>query len=154
MGDTNFVTIIDQLVRIYETEEPWHTTRMSHEEAVKYHQKLYDDGCIIVYHELGVVLGYIEVWRLSFEQLGRCVCRHPFSAYLEDVKSGNIAYVANVWVDEKFRRGSVMKMIKHLFFAAHHDAEYFVGEALRKKTQPVKAFKRDELRSEFVTKGV
>ena len=147
------MTIIDQLVRIYETEEPWHTTRLSREEAVKYHQKLYDDGCIIVYHELGVVLGYIEVWRLSFEQLGRCVCRHPFSAYLEDVKSGNIAYVANMWIDTKFRQGSVIKILKHLFFSSYHDCEYYVGESMSKKSQPVKVFKREDLRSSLFKTG-
>ena len=145
--------IIDHLVRVYYEEETWHKTRMPKEEAVKYHRKMYEDGCILVYRELNVVLGYIEVWRINFEQFGRLICKHPFSSYLEDVRNGNIAYVANTWVDKKFRGGSVMKMLSIMFFAKHYDADYFVGERMEKKSQPVKVFNRAQLQSKLFTIG-
>jgi len=147
------MNLIEQLVRVYYEEEPWHRTRMSWEEAVNYHTKLVEDGSILCYTELGVLLGYVEVWRINFEQFGRLICKCPFSAYLEDVKSGNIAYVANVWVDKKFRRTAVIKMLKLMFFKYTKDCEYFVGEALRKKTQPVKVFKRENLVSSIFKTG-
>jgi hypothetical protein len=146
--------IIEQLNKIYYNEEYWHTSKLSEEEATKYHSKLLDKGNILLCQELGVVLGYVEVWRINFEQFGRLICKEKFSAYLEDVSKGNIAYVANVWVDPKFRNSSVIKTLKLLFFKHNYMCEYFVGEALRKSTQPIKVFKKDSLSSKLFKEGL
>jgi len=82
---------------------------MPYEEAVKYHMKLLDDGNIIYYEENGVLLGYVETWNITYEQFGKLICHAPFSAYLEDVKTGNIAYVANVWVRPDMRQSTSIK---------------------------------------------
>lgn len=145
--------IVDQLIKIYYDEEYWHNKKLPHDEAVKYHMKMLRDGNIVYYEELGVVLGYYEVWRITFEQFGRLICKVPFSSYQENVKDGNIAYVANVWVDKKFRRGNVIRLLKFQFFNQNRHCEYFVGEALRKKTQPVKVFTRADLISDLFNKG-
>ena len=135
------MSIIKQLNHLYYTEETWTTNKISNEEITKYHQRLYDSGNIIVYRELGVILGYVEVWRINFEQFGRLVCHVPFSAYLENVKDGNIAYVANTWIDKNFRRSYVTKYLKDEFFKQNQHCDFFVGEALRKKHKPIKVFK-------------
>ena len=140
------MTIIEQLNDLYYTQETWTKKKISNEEITKYHQRLYDSGNIIVYRELGVILGYVEVWRINFEQFGRLVCHVPFSAYLENVKDGNIAYVANTWIDKNFRRSNVTKYLKDEFFKQNQHCDFFVGEALRKvSSQPIKVFKRKKL---------
>ncbi len=146
--------MIDQLVKSYFQNETWIKNKLTPEEAWKYHEKLYSQGNIIVYQELGVMLGYVEFWRINYEQFGRIICQEPFSAYIENVKDGNIAYVANVWIEPKFRNTTIIKTLKLLFFKRNFDADYFVGEAIRKHTNLVKVFKKEELTSKLFKEGV
>jgi len=145
--------IITQLVEIYFKEEPWHNRRMAFKDAVDYHTRLLEQGNINVYSELGVVLGYMEVWHINFEQLGRIVCKENFSAYHENITDGNIAYLANIWVDKNFRRTSVFNVMKIMFFSRHCNCDYFVGESMTKKSQLIKVFKREQLQSNLYKKG-
>ena len=137
------IEILNQLWDIYQ-KESWHKTRLNRTEFDKYTEKLINDSNIIYYEKDGVILGYVEFWRINYEQFGRLICNAPFSAYLENVKDGNICYVANVFILEEHRQSSVVKILKYKFLANNNHCEYFVGEALRKKTQPVKVFNRIE----------
>jgi hypothetical protein len=144
--------IINQLVKIYYTEEYWQKNLMSKEEAYRYHEKRYCDGNIICYIENEKVLGYYEAWRVNFEQWGRMVC-HELIGFNEDVISGNICVVNNVWIDKDYRRGKVFKTLMRDFYKRHHNCDYYVGHALRKKTQPIKVFKKEDLKSNLFIKG-
>lgn len=137
--------IVVQLVDIYNEYEWWQKNKMPYEEAVKYHTKMFEQGNIQVYEVLGKILGYVESWAINFEQWGRIVCHAPFCSYSEDVNSGNIAYVANVWVHPNYRNGAVIAYLKKKFFEKNWMCEYFVGDALRKKTQPIKVFSKQDL---------
>lgn len=138
-------TIVDQLSEVYYKYEWWHKNRLNKIELDKYHIKLLDNNNIIYYEENGELLGYVEFWRINFEQFGRLICQCPFSAYLEDVQSGKIAYVANVWIKENVRHTHVARVLKLMFFNANENCEFFVGEARRKKSEPVKVFTRSAL---------
>lgn len=140
------MNIVKKLTDIYlSSEEFWHEEKLSEEESKKYFTTLLGKGRIITICHYDTLIGYVESWRINFEQFGRLVCHASFSAFLEDVETGPICYVANVWVKKEHRRGDTIKLLKNLFFTANYTAEYFVGEALRKKTQPVKVFTRQEL---------
>jgi len=146
--------VVSQLVDIYYREETWHSFKMIPEEAVKYHMKLLDNGNIVYYEENGELVGYVEFWKITPEQFGRLVLHMPFSAYLENVTTGNVAYVANVWIRDDKRRSHVTKFLILEFFKHCSDCDYYVGEALRKKTQPVKVFKKADLKSRLFTRGI
>jgi len=145
--------IIKQLVDAYYKNEYWHKTRMPYTEAVRYHNKLFTQGNIVIYEELGIILGYYEVWRINFEQFGRIICREHFSSFWEDVDSGNVAYVANAWIDKDFRKGRVANYLIKQFFKQNHHCTHYCGSALRKKTQPIKVFKKSELSSKLFKGG-
>lgn len=147
--NTKLSNIIEQLTNIYYTQEWWQKNKLPFEEAVKYHARLFEKGRIIVYEEEGKVLGYVESWRINYEQFGRIICHNGFSAYLENVNDGNICYVANCWIHPEWRGGNVYKALRLKFFQQNHTCDYFVGEALRKKTQPVKVFKRTDISMRF-----
>ena len=151
---TTQLNITEQLTTIYFTQEWWHHNKLPREEAMKYHSKLYNDGNITVYLKDEEVLGYLEVWRINFEQFGKLICHAPFSAYLQDIKSGNIAYVANTWIAPEHRGGVVYKYLRNSFFINNHSCDYFVGQAMRKRTQPIKVFKKSNLSSKLFNKGV
>ena len=136
--------IIEKLNWVHYNEEWWNENKMSEIEATKYHEKMLRDVNILCYLDGTELIGYVEFWRISFAQFGKIICKAPFSAYLQDVTSGNIAYVANVWIDKEWRGKKVYKELKLKFLSVNFKCDYFVGEALRKKTQPVKVFNRSK----------
>lgn len=141
-------TIITQLTDIYlSPAEWWHENRLSREESNEYHRRMIEKGNIIyivspIHNHL---LGYCEFLRVNFEQFGRMVCHAPFYSYDEDTTSGNICIVHNVWIHPEYRKSFVVKELRQKFFEKNKHCEYFGGFALRKKTQPIKIFKRELL---------
>ena len=89
---------------------------MSIKEAVKYHKKMLDNKNIILYEEKGVLLGYLEVWKITPKQLERIILRKSFSGYLRNVNDGKIAYVANLWIRKDMRQSHVIRMLKLMYF--------------------------------------
>ena len=138
-------TIVEQLNEVYFREEYWQSHNETPAGITNYHQIMLDKGNILCYVENGILLGYVEVWFINFEQFGRIICHEPFIAPLENVTDGNIAYLANTWIKPEYRNNSVYRKLKVRFFEISHHCEYFVGEALRKHTQPIKVFKKADL---------
>lgn len=136
--------MIDKLIRVYLEEEHWHGNKLSEADAARYFETLIAKDRLIVHLEEGNIAGYVEWWRINFEQFGRLICHEPFFIELEDIETGPICYVANIWIDPKWRRSHVLGCLKEGFFRENESAKFFVGEALRKKTQPVKVFKMQE----------
>lgn len=142
-----------QLIDIYYQYEDWHRSKLPREEAYKYFDKLLKTGNIQVYEQEGRILGYVEVWRINYAQFGRIICHERFSAMDEDISSGNICYLANTWIHPDFRHTNVYKILKLMFFKSNFGCDYFVGSALRKKTQPIKVFKKADLVSKLFKEG-
>ena len=142
-------SIAEQLSEIYFKEEDWHPFKISYEDAIKYHTKLYNQGNIQIYEIGGTVLGYFEVWYINFEQFGRLVAHAPFNQMDEDVISGKLAYVANTWIHPEHRKGVVYKILRNRFFKMSNKCDYYCGTALRKKTQPIKVFQVNKLKGEL-----
>lgn len=138
------LTIVGQLNNIYFQEEWWQLHSETLAGITNYHQAMIDKGNIICYVEDGIVLGYCEFWRINFEQFGRLICHQPFIAPFENTTDGNLCYVANVWIHKDYRRGKVFKDLKERFFKLNSHCDLFVGEALRKKTQPIKVLTKKE----------
>ena len=139
------MNIVSALMEVYYNEENWHATKLDKVEAEKYFKKLIEKERIIFHTDKESLVGYVETWRINYEQLGRIICKAPFSAYTEDVETGNIAWLANTWIHKDFRRGSVYKILKFGYYEQNQDCEYFAGDARRKRTGLIKVFKRDEI---------
>lgn len=122
------MTVLDQLVKIYYEYEWWHRTKMPLKEAYKYHRNLLEKGNILYYEENNEILGYCEVWKVTSEQLGRISYGFSFSAYFENVKDGDIAYLANLWINPKVRHTHTIKILKLLFFKYVEGCRYITGE--------------------------
>ena len=131
----------------------WHEGEKIPEDITAYHRRMYDNGNITICMSGEFVLGYIEVWRVNFEQWGRLVCHAPFDIYEENITDGNIAIVSNMFIRPEFRNGKVYKKLRNDFFKQNSHCDYYVGEALRKKSQPIKVFKRENLSSKLFKTG-
>ena len=142
--------ITSQLVTWYfdDAIEFWHEKRMSRMEAWKYHEKLLMEGNIITLADGNTLCGYVESLRLSFDQWGRIICGEPFSAYLEDVKSGPIAVCYNTYIRPEYRNTEVYRILRNKFIELNKNCRYFAGEARRKRAGFIKVFKRQEILKE------
>lgn len=146
--------IISQLCEIYLNHERWHDNKLSYTESLKYFKEMISRGNVIWNEDKhGNILGYCEFFRINFEQWGRMVCHAPFYTFDENTTDGNIAYVANVWIHPYYRRSFVYKDLKERFYKLNNHCDYYVGSALRKKTQPIKVFKKSDLHSKIFTGG-
>lgn len=79
--------------------EPWHKHKLSEQEANEYHERLLMQGNIITIIKDNELKGYLEIWKINYEQLGRIMCGLPVYALEENITDGNIAFVNNGWID-------------------------------------------------------
>lgn len=146
------MSLVDQLVQIYQTEENWHEKKLSEADSAIYFESLLKKGRILYSCDTDNYLqGYVESWRISFHNFGRIICGEPFSAVGEDVETGNVCYLANIFIRKPFRKAQAILVLKHLFFRQNFMCTHFVGEARRKKCAPVKVFTRQEFYKKYIS---
>lgn len=120
--------LVNQLIDIYYKEEDWHNHKLIRSEAEKYHNKLLDENRIYYCVKDNKVIGYAETWRLNREQISRIIRKQDVCAYLEDVSSGDVCYIANWWVDKNHRNGDVFIELRDMIRDNNIDCLYFMGD--------------------------
>ncbi len=105
------VDIIDQLLDIYFTKEVWHN-HLPKDIARRYFTKLYNSGNILVELDEESVAGYLEIWALDEKQAMRIVNGDTFHAESENISDGHICYVANIYVEEAYRKKDIVKKLR------------------------------------------
>ena len=121
------MTIIEQLNKIYFTEEWWQSHKETSAGITNYHQTMLDKGNIVCYLEGGRVLGYYEIWKVNWKQLKLILKNKEFIAPFEDTNGGNICYLANLWIRNDYRKTFVFTVLKRMFNIQTKDCRYFVG---------------------------
>jgi len=150
----NIENIISQLVDIYlSNEEYWHKNKLPRQESERYFDCLLKKGNIIYYMQNEELVGYVEFWRINYEQMGRLLCKEVFLPMEENINDGKICYLSNTWIKPECRMTNVARLLKVQFFKHNFRCEYFIGEALRKPHAPVKVFKRADLMSKLYKEG-
>lgn len=139
------INIINQLTDVYHNFETWHKQKLTREQSNEYHERLMINGNILTYIKSGELIGYLEFWRINFEQLGRLVCGQPVLTDIEDLLSGNIAYINNMWINPDDRGGFAFEFLASMFLSRNKDAEFFVAFRNLKHNKPIQVYKRDEL---------
>ncbi len=145
--------IVEQLTNIYLNCETWHKNKLTREQANEYHERLLVNGNILTYVIDGALIGYLEYWRISAEQLGRIIIGDPVMTDTEDIINGPIAYINNMYIDPEYRRGEAFEMLGTLFLVKNKDAEYFCSMRRLKHNHPVQVYTRSEL-IKLYTKGI
>lgn len=145
--------IIEQLTNIYENKENWHVNRLNHDDANEYHERLLVNGNILTYIIKDELIGYLEFWRLDFEQLGRLLCGDSILTDKEDLLNGKVAYINNMWINYEYRNGLAFNILASMFLSRNKDAEYFIAFRNLKHNKPIQVYKREDL-IKFYTKGI
>lgn len=136
--------IIEQLTFNYIHNENWHKNKLSEIEANKYHERLLMQGNIITYVIDGELKGYLEFYRINYEQLGRIVCGLALN-HTEDLLTGNIAFINRMWVKQELRNTSVFNIIGNEFLSKNHNAHIFATMQHHKHHKPFQIYTREEL---------
>lgn len=119
--------IAEQLTFIYLNLEPWHQKRLSVAESNVYHERLLMQGNIITIVEDEMLRAYVEIWKITYEQMGRLFCGETVYALEENITDGPIAYINNAWVDPNYRAGKTVDSMMREFIKRFRDCEYVVG---------------------------
>lgn len=141
------MTLIEQIVESYFNNEWWSKPKMDRMEAWKYHEVMLARGNIITISDGEKLCGYVEYWRLTYEQWGRIICGEVLSPLDIDLQTGYIAYVASTYILPEYRHTHVYLMLRDRFIEMNKDCAYFVGEARRKRSAPIKVFTRKDIES-------
>lgn len=145
--------IPEQITFIYLNLETWHKHKLPEAEANAYHERLLLSGNILTYVIDGMLIGYVEYWRINTEQLGRIIIGQPILTDTEDINSGPIAYINNMFILEDHRGGEVFEVLASMFLVKNSDAETFVACRNLKHHKPVQVYTRADL-IRLYTKGV
>ena len=132
------MTLIDQLVDFYYKYEGWSDDQLDEKDILEYFERIIELGNIVYFTDYsGDLCGYVDYWRLDFDQLGRFLCRAGFSSREEDIVNGPVAFCVSVVIKPEFRKGEVIKYLKTEFVKRNFNAEYFVGERQKGKHKPL-----------------
>ena len=136
--------LLDQLVEFYYLYDKFQETYMSPEEAFSYHETLIRKNRLGYVLEQGILLGYVEHYAISFEQLGRMVAGIPINIETEDIENGEVALCANITIHPRYRKGYVIKELTRQFFNANIECNYYVGHAQHRTVGMWKRYKKQE----------
>ena len=142
MSISDKVSIVSQLCEIYLNKETWFKNKLSPAESFKYFSKLVGDGNIAVYRKNGKVLGYYECWYVTKPQMTKFLKEDKFCAYTENITDGNIAYLADAYIDKDYRNNGVIRHLKKEFFKQAKDCSYFAGNEMAKRDGRLRIFNR------------
>lgn len=119
--------MINELTKIYLNETRF-KTRLSEEEAEKYFRCLLDKGNIYTATKGGQLVGYIEYFKITEEQVKRIISGRGFHIGEEDITSGDICFVQDVWIDKNYRGKEIWKELKNGLFERTKGCRLYIGE--------------------------
>lgn len=114
------------------------------QEALDYFERLIMNGNIITYIQDGELLGFLEFWRISYEQWGR-ICCYISLAHDEDLLSGNICLIANMWIKPDLRNGETFLHLGRTFLEKNKDATHFAAQQHQKVHKRFQIYTREEV---------
>lgn len=114
------MTLLSQLIKVYKQLHK-DTLALSDIEAERYYTKMVNDGRIEYVLQNDELVGFLESWRLTYEQAGRVLCWKDFNAVEENVKDGGIIFLVDIWVKEGYRDGTINKVLINAYKEANKD---------------------------------
>ena len=146
--------LAEKLAEFYHNYDPIHkNTDM--ERSTKLMQSLLERGRLIVeFNGAEEIVGFVESWRVNYEQFGKLICYPGYPEDFDkwDINSGNICYLSNIVIHPAYRMGTTIKLFKNEFFRQNFKCDFFVGQAYRKRHQPLKVFTRQEFYDRYASK--
>ena len=143
--------LAEQLAEFYHKYDPVHEED-NLERSSRLFQILLDKNRIITcFGPDGELIGYVESWRIDYQQLGYLICHagYPINFDNWDIENGNICYLTNIIIHPDYRFKYVIQYLKLEFMRQNYSCDYFIGQAYRKKHQPLKVFTRQKFYDKY-----
>jgi len=140
------MSLARQLSEFYHLYDPIHKVE-NFDQSEEIFSTLIGKNRIIHYQDSDEnVIGFVESWRIDYQQFGWLLCHpeYPSNLNVWDLNKGNICYLANVIIHPDYRFSHVYQYLKTEFFRQNYACDFFVGQAYRKRHQPLKIFTRQE----------
>lgn len=136
--------IIEQINKIYQDILPKNKIMLSHDEAIKYFERLMMNGNIITYIVDGELQGFLEFWKISNEQFGRLCCNITLE-HNEDLLHGNICLITRMYIKPDLRNGETFLYLGRTFLEQNKDATHYAAMQAHKKHKPIQCYTREEI---------
>lgn len=148
------MTLGEKLAEFYLSYDVVDGQKMCREDAVKYFETVYSKGRILYETDNdGNLLGYIDSWRLTFEQFGKFICERKLDVDKEDINHGSVIYLSSITIHPDYRNTEIITLLRNKFFMQNFTGEYFIGHAIRKRHQPIMVHKRKDTYFKFMKGG-
>jgi len=117
---------LDYLLDTYFNKEDWHKERLSPESAEVFYRRQLEEKNIVFLKSSNSekILGYLEIWWLDKEQLGRIINQKEFNAFNEDLSEGKFVFVASAYIEEGHRNRKHLHRLNQMMKDQHKDRPY------------------------------
>ena len=138
------MSIVEQLIFIYGNVLPKVPNMLSHEEALKYFERLLMNGNIITYIKDNELCGFLEFWRITPETFGKVCLGLPIS-HDTDLLNGNICLISRMYITPDLRNTETFINLGRTFLEKNKDATHFAAIQTHKRHKPLQIYSRDEI---------
>lgn len=118
------MTDLEYITHTYYEKETWHETKLPRDIGRSYITQGLKDKNFLVLREEENIIGYISVWFLDNEQTSRVISGQRFDAVDENITNGEIVFVANAYVEEKYRHKGRIMQLSQAMKDVHKTHEY------------------------------
>lgn len=136
--------MVDKIVYLYENILPKSPIMLCHNEAIEYFTRLMMNGNIITYVKDGELLGFVEFWRVSFEQFGKICCNLTLT-HDEDILSGNICLITRMYIVPDLRNAETFLNLGKTLIDKNQMCTHFAAMQFQKRHKPVQVYTREQL---------
>lgn len=136
--------MIEEIVNIYLNILPKNPIMLSHDEAMKYYERLMMNGNVITYIKDGELLGFLEFWRITNEQFGKICCGLTLT-HDDDLTNGNICLISGMYIKSDLRNGETFLYLGRTFLEKNKNATHFCAMQAHKKHKPVQVYTREDV---------
>jgi ribosomal protein S18 acetylase RimI-like enzyme len=98
------------------------------------------------------IIGFIELWRINYEQLGRIIVYGSLDAREENTTDGELCFLANLAIHPEHRHGPVGHLLRNRFFKENYSCTHFCGDSRRRKHHHTfNLYKRNDIITKYLT---
>lgn len=138
-------SLIEDFREFYKLYDLGQGGMLSDEAIDKYHERMLNVGALTFETDTqDKLLGYIECWRVTPEQIGRIMFDEQFNVFTEDIEYGPICFVANITIRPDARRRNLLNLLKNRAIETNFTATHFCGRASHGRARAFKIFTKKE----------
>ena len=137
---------LDYLIDTYLNKEQWHESRLEPWAAKEHYKRQLDRGNSKFLHGTDdEIVGYLEIYWLDSQQLGKIVNKKFFDVLAENLIDGDFVYVASSYLEKEYRGQGYIHDLNQDMKDKHKDRDYVGIIYEEHNTGSFKFYKKGEI---------